>query len=125
MGEMITPSLFVVEESQIASIPRPTGLEYLGYIMGSMAACHFRNYPSSQISITAGLFIRENAVTRSFVWRETSDIENPRPIILPSSREDEALWVVTGKKSNITKMRSITIPDISLSFLQTLANVRP
>ena len=87
--EIITPSLFVLEESQIAAIPRPSGLEYLAYIMGSIRACHFRNYPSSQISITAGLFIGENRLTRSLVWRETSDAENPRPIMLPSSREDE------------------------------------
>ena len=90
MVEIITPSLSVLEESQIASVPRPTGLEYLGYVMGSMGACHFRNYPPSQISITAGLFIGVNSVTHSFVWRETSDVENPRLIILPSSRKDEA-----------------------------------
>ena len=86
--EIITPSL-LLEESQIAAIPRPSGLEYLAYIMGNIGACHFRNYPASNISITAGLFIGENRLTRSLVWRETSDVENPRPITLPSSPEDE------------------------------------
>ena len=35
-----------------------------------------------------------------------------------------ALWTVTGKKSNITKMNSSTLSDTPPKFLQTSANVR-
>ena len=90
---VITPTLNIVEESQIIAIQiedrRPKGLSFLDYTMGIIGAVHFGNYPASQISIECGLFIGVNEVTSSLVWRETGDIENPRLINLPASHKDD------------------------------------
>ena len=86
---VVTPSLNVVEEAQIAAVHRPTGMAALDYKMGSIGAVHIANYPAPQISIGCGLFIGVNDATSSLVWRETSEIENPRLIPTLANHEDE------------------------------------
>ena len=116
---VVSPPLNIVEETQIDDIKwedrRPKGLSFLNYVMGSIGAVHIVNYPASQISIGNGLFVGENAVTSSLVYRKTGDIKNPRLINLPASHEDDERFtkeVLDHARSYVKRPSYCTIHDL-------------